>query len=99
MRLQELPLLKHLYDGDDIVLSAPTWKELHVRGCWSLQHLPRLSQEDLNQAVQVSGERAWWEKLIWDDDSSLTHRSYYNCKFPLPFASFNERATVTSYLR
>uniref|UniRef100_A0A0D3HLU2 Uncharacterized protein n=1 Tax=Oryza barthii TaxID=65489 RepID=A0A0D3HLU2_9ORYZ len=99
MRLQELPLLKHLYDGDDIVLSAPAWKEIHVRGCWSLQHLPRLSQEDLNQAVQVSGERAWWEKLIWDDDSSLTHRSCYNCKFPLPFASFNERATVTSYLR
>uniref|UniRef100_A0A0E0R8E1 Uncharacterized protein n=1 Tax=Oryza rufipogon TaxID=4529 RepID=A0A0E0R8E1_ORYRU len=78
MRLQELPLLKHL--------------------CTDMEGAP-CAQEDLNQAVQVSGERAWWEKLIWDDDSSLTHRSYYNCKFPLPFASFNERATVTSYLR
>ncbi|KAF0924893.1 hypothetical protein E2562_014976 [Oryza meyeriana var. granulata] len=58
MRLQELPLLKRLHDNVDAVLSAPAWKELHVRGCWSLHCLPRLLRENPSRAVEVSGERA-----------------------------------------
>uniref|UniRef100_A0A0E0KQ32 Disease resistance protein At4g27190-like leucine-rich repeats domain-containing protein n=1 Tax=Oryza punctata TaxID=4537 RepID=A0A0E0KQ32_ORYPU len=99
MRLQELPLLKHLRDDVDAIISAPVWKELHVRGCRSLRRLPRLRQEHPSQAVEVSGERAWWEKLIWDDDSSTMHRGSYQPKLPPPFASSNERAPVTSYIR
>uniref|UniRef100_A0A0E0DDJ8 Disease resistance protein At4g27190-like leucine-rich repeats domain-containing protein n=1 Tax=Oryza meridionalis TaxID=40149 RepID=A0A0E0DDJ8_9ORYZ len=100
MRLQELPLLKHLRDDDvNAAISAPAWKELHVRGCWSLRRLPLLSREHSSRAVEVSGERAWWEKLIWDDDSSTMHSAGYKSKLPLPFASFNERAPVMSYLR
>lgn len=99
MRLQELPLLQHLRDDVNAAISAPAWKELHVRGCWSLRRLPLLRQEHSSQAVEVSGERAWWRKLIWDDDSSTMHSASYKSKLPLPFASFNERATVMSYLR
>jgi hypothetical protein len=100
MRLKELPLLQHLRDDVNAAISAPAWKELHVRGCWSLRRLPLLRQEHSSQAVEVSGERAWWRKLIWDDDSSTMHSASYKSKLPLPFASFNERATVMmSYLR
>uniref|UniRef100_A0A0D9ZK98 NB-ARC domain-containing protein n=1 Tax=Oryza glumipatula TaxID=40148 RepID=A0A0D9ZK98_9ORYZ len=99
MRLQELPLLQHLRDDVNAAISAPAWKELHVRGCWSLRRLPLLSREHSSQAVEVSGERAWWRKLIWDDDSSTMHSASYKSKLPLPFASFNKRAPVVSYLR
>uniref|UniRef100_A0A0D9XS23 Disease resistance protein At4g27190-like leucine-rich repeats domain-containing protein n=1 Tax=Leersia perrieri TaxID=77586 RepID=A0A0D9XS23_9ORYZ len=99
MRLQELPLLKNIWDDDDdIVISAPALKELHVRGCWSLRRLPRLRQENPREAVEVHGERAWWQKLFWDSDSSPAHSGCYKPKLPPPFASFNERATVKSYL-
>uniref|UniRef100_A0A0E0P8M3 Disease resistance protein At4g27190-like leucine-rich repeats domain-containing protein n=1 Tax=Oryza rufipogon TaxID=4529 RepID=A0A0E0P8M3_ORYRU len=100
MRLQELPLLQHLRDDVNAAISAPAWKELHVRGCWSLRRLPLLSREHSSQVVEVSGERAWWRKLIWDDGASSTmHSASYKSKLPLPFASFNERAPVMSYLR
>lgn len=94
VRLQELPLLQHFHDSDT-TFTAPMWKELHVRGCWSLQLLPRL---DVQQAekVKVSGERRWWSKLQW---SPLSRRDSYNPKLPPKFASLDERAVMTSYLR
>jgi hypothetical protein len=75
-------------------ITAPMWKELHVRGCWSLRCLPHL--HDQLKTVKVNGERSWWSKLRW---GSLSHRNSYEPKLPPEFASFDERAGVTSYLR
>lgn len=86
IRLQELPQLQHLH-GDDAVITAPMWKELHVRGCWSLRRLPRL--QDQPRMVELKGERSWNCKLLWD---SPLHRSSYDPKLSPAFASFNERA-------
>ncbi|TVU14682.1 hypothetical protein EJB05_38166, partial [Eragrostis curvula] len=81
MHLQELPLLKHLH-VDDAIITAPAWKELHVRGCWSLRRLPRLNQQpDKMEGVKVSGERAWWQNLRWDreeDDGASLHGGRYH---------------------
>ncbi|KAM0880834.1 hypothetical protein ACQ4PT_033308 [Festuca glaucescens] len=93
VRLQELPLLQQFNDKDTTI-TAPMWKELHVRGCWSLRCLPHL-HDQLNP-VKVNGERSWWSKLRW---GSLSHRDSYEPKLPPKFASFDERAGVTSYLR
>jgi hypothetical protein len=93
IRLQELPLLQH-FNVKDATIAAPMWKELHVRGCWSLRRLPRL--QDQSQAVKVNGESRWWSNLQW---GSPSHHNNYEPKLPRKFASFNERAAVTSYLR
>ncbi|TVU14677.1 hypothetical protein EJB05_38161, partial [Eragrostis curvula] len=102
MHLQELPLLKHLH-VDDPIITGPAWKELHVRGCWSLRRLPRLNQRpDKMAAVKVSGERAWWRNLQWDrqeDDGASLHRGSYQPVLPRASASFHERVVIKSYLR
>ncbi|OQU81462.1 uncharacterized protein LOC8072057 isoform X2 [Sorghum bicolor] len=99
IRLHELPLLKHLHSSDPM-LTAPTWKELHVRGCWSLRRLPRFRQQP-DKAVEVSGEPAWWSKLRWDQDGDAPlHRDCYEPRLPPVFASHPERPVVIeSYLR
>ncbi|XP_047045536.1 uncharacterized protein LOC124650013 [Lolium rigidum] len=94
VRLQELPLLQQFNDKDTTIITAPMWKELHVRGCWSLRCLPHL--HDQLKTVKVNGERIWWSKLRW---GSLSHRDNYKPKLPPEFASFDERAGVTGYLR
>ncbi|VAH12436.1 unnamed protein product [Triticum turgidum subsp. durum] len=71
------------------------WKELHVRGCWSIQRLPHLHGRQLER-VKVNGERSWWSKLQW---SSPLHRDSYDPKLPPEFASFDEQAEMSSYLR
>ncbi|CAM0958570.1 unnamed protein product [Alopecurus aequalis] len=93
VRLQELPLLQQ-FNENDAIITAPMWKELHVRGCWSLGRIPRL--HDQSKKVKVNGERSWWSNLQW---GSPLHRDSYEPKLPPKFASFNERAVVTSYLR
>jgi len=98
IHLQELPLLEHLRD-DDAVLAAPAWEELHVRGCWSLRRLPRLiDRRPGKKAVTVSGERAWWTKLRWDDRDD-SHRGSYEPRLPPASASIRERVIIKSYLR
>ena len=95
IHLQELPLLEHLRD-DDAVLAAPAWEELHVRGCWSLRRLPRLiDRRPGKKAVTVSGERAWWTKLRWDD----SHRKSYEPRLSPASASNRERVIIKTYLR
>ncbi|KAM3405995.1 hypothetical protein ACQJBY_000190 [Aegilops geniculata] len=94
IRLQELPLLQHLQEKD-MTITAPMWKELHIRGCWSLQRLPLLEGHQ-PETVKVNGERSWWSKLQW---GSPLHRNNYDPKFPPQFASFDERAEMSSYLR
>jgi hypothetical protein len=96
IHLQELPLLEHLRD-EDVVLTAPAWEELHVRGCWSLRRLPRLDQRPGKKAVTVSGERAWWTKLRWDRHNS--HRGSYEPRLPPASASIRERVVIKTYLR
>ncbi|KAF8783841.1 hypothetical protein HU200_000281 [Digitaria exilis] len=101
MHLQELPLLKHLH-VDDAIVTAPAWEELHVRGCWSLHRLPRLHQRpDKKAAVKVSGERAWWQNLDWEqeDGSTSLHCSSYQPVLPPASACFHEHVVITSYLR
>ncbi|TVU14688.1 hypothetical protein EJB05_38172, partial [Eragrostis curvula] len=101
MHLQELPLLKHLH-VDDAIITAPKWEELHVRGCWSLRRLPRLNQQPGKMAgVKVSGERAWWQNLQWDQEDGGTslHRDSYQPVLPRASASFHERVVIKSYLR
>uniref|UniRef100_A0ACD5TYX3 Uncharacterized protein n=1 Tax=Avena sativa TaxID=4498 RepID=A0ACD5TYX3_AVESA len=93
IRLQELPLLQH-FDNNNTTIMAPMWKELHIRGCWSLRRLPRL--QDQLKMVKVSGERSWWNKLQWDSPS---HCKSYEPKLQPAFASFDKRVEVTSYLR
>ncbi|CAM0958611.1 unnamed protein product [Alopecurus aequalis] len=93
IQLQELPLLQCIHN-DNATATAPMWKELHVRGCWSLQRLPRIQYQQ--EMVKVDGERRWWNKLQW---GSTSHRKNYKPKLPPKFASFDERAGVTSYLR
>uniref|UniRef100_A0ACD5TYQ7 Uncharacterized protein n=1 Tax=Avena sativa TaxID=4498 RepID=A0ACD5TYQ7_AVESA len=93
IRLQELPLLQH-FRYNNATIGAPMWKELHIRGCWSLQHLPRLCGPQ--QMVKVNGERRWWSKLQWGSPGDCYS---YEPKLPPKFASFNERTEVTSYLR
>ncbi|XP_066348791.1 uncharacterized protein [Miscanthus floridulus] len=95
IRLQELPLLEHLH-VDNPMLIAPAWEELHVRGCWSLRHLPRFHQQP-DKAVEVSGELAWWNKLCWDGTHS--HHGSYKPMLPPAFASRRERVVIESYLR
>ncbi|RCV33435.1 hypothetical protein SETIT_7G083300v2 [Setaria italica] len=95
IRLQELPLLEHP-QVDEAILTAPAWEELHVRGCWSLRRLPRLDQQP-DKAVKVSGERAWWTKLWWDDVPS--HRGSYEARLPPASASIRERVVIRTYLR
>ena len=99
IRLHELPLLEHLYVGDAI-LTAPKWEEFQVRGCWSLRRLPRLHQQP-DKAVKVSGEQAWWAKLLWDDqgDGAHHHRSVYKPSLPPAFTFVHERFVIKSYLR
>ncbi|XP_039821366.1 uncharacterized protein LOC120683355 [Panicum virgatum] len=98
IHLQELSLLEHLRD-DDAVLAAPAWEELHVRGCWSLRRLPRLiDRRSGKKAVTVSGERAWWTKLRWDDRDD-SHRGSYEPRLPPASASIRERVIIKSYLR
>jgi hypothetical protein len=46
--------------------------------------------------VKVNGERSWWRKIQW---GSPSHCDSYEPKLPPKFASFDERAGVTSYLR
>ncbi|XP_039821996.1 uncharacterized protein LOC120683978 [Panicum virgatum] len=95
IHLQELPLLEHLR-VDDTVLAAPAWEELHVRGCWSLRRLPRLiDRRPGKKAVMVSGERAWWTKLRWDD----SHRKSYEPRLPPASASIRECVIIKTYLR
>uniref|UniRef100_A0A8R7JVK5 Disease resistance protein At4g27190-like leucine-rich repeats domain-containing protein n=2 Tax=Triticum urartu TaxID=4572 RepID=A0A8R7JVK5_TRIUA len=53
IRLQELPLLQHFHNND-ATITAPVWKELHIRGCWSLRRLPRL-QGRQPETVKVNG--------------------------------------------
>ncbi|TVU14711.1 hypothetical protein EJB05_38197, partial [Eragrostis curvula] len=101
MHLQELPLLKHLH-VDDAIITAPKWEELHVRGCWSLRRLPRLTKRpDKMAGVKVSGERAWWQNLRRDqeDDGTSLHHDSYQPVLPRASASFRERAVIKSYLR
>ncbi|KAJ1270805.1 hypothetical protein BS78_06G079200 [Paspalum vaginatum] len=91
-------------DDDNAILAAPAWEELHVRGCWSLRRLPRLHQQPDNKAVKVSGERAWWAKLRWDDDKdnddgAPSHRGSYEPRLPPASASVRERVVIKSYLR
>uniref|UniRef100_A0A8I6W3Q0 Disease resistance protein At4g27190-like leucine-rich repeats domain-containing protein n=2 Tax=Hordeum vulgare subsp. vulgare TaxID=112509 RepID=A0A8I6W3Q0_HORVV len=94
IRLQELPLLQHFHTKD-ATITTPVWKDLHVRGCWSLRRLPLL--EGLQpEIVKVNGERSWWSKLQW---GSPLHRDNYDPKLPPEFASFDERAEMSSYLR
>ncbi|CAM0958569.1 unnamed protein product [Alopecurus aequalis] len=93
VRLQELPLLQQFNDND-ATITAPMWKELHIRGCWSLRRLPQL--QDQPEKVKVDGERSWWSKLLWGPPS---HNDNYEAKLPPKFASSDERAKVTSYLR
>ncbi|XP_039821357.1 uncharacterized protein LOC120683348 isoform X2 [Panicum virgatum] len=98
IHLQELPLLEHLRD-DDAVLAAPAWEELHVRGCWSLHRLPRLiDRRPGKKAVTVSGERAWWTKLRWDDRDD-SHCESYEPRLPPASASIRERVIIKTYLR
>ena len=82
------------------MLTAPAWEELHVRGCWTLRHLPRFSQQP-DKAVKVSGERAWWAKLSWDQDNddAPPHRDSYEPRLAPAFASHRERVVIESYLR
>ncbi|VAH12431.1 unnamed protein product [Triticum turgidum subsp. durum] len=94
IRLQELPLLQH-FDNKDALITAPVWKELHIRGCWSLRRLP-CRQGCLPKTVKVNGERSWWSKLQW---RSPLHLDSYDPKLPPEFASFDERAEMSSYLR
>ncbi|KAI5021237.1 hypothetical protein ZWY2020_055082 [Hordeum vulgare] len=94
IRLQELPLLQHFH-YKDATITAPVWNELHVRGCWSLRRLPRLLGRQ-PETVKVNGERSWWSKLQW---GSPLHRDNYDPKLPPEFASFDERAEMSSYLR
>ncbi|KAF6987252.1 hypothetical protein CFC21_004911 [Triticum aestivum] len=94
IRLQELPLLKH-FDDNDAIITAPAWEELHVRGCWSLQRLPHL-QGRQPEIVKVNCERSWWGKLQW---GPLPHHNNYEPKLPPEFASFDESADMSSYLR
>ncbi|KAG0543696.1 hypothetical protein BDA96_02G211000 [Sorghum bicolor] len=100
IRLQELPLLEHLY-VNDAILTAPKWEEFQVRGCWSLHRLPRLHQQP-NKTVKVSGEQAWWAKLHWDDDqgdNTPHHRSLYEPSLPPAFTFVREHFVIKSYLR
>jgi hypothetical protein len=97
IHLQELPLLEHLRD-DDLILTAPAWEELHVRGCWSLCRLPRLDQRPGKKVVTVSGERAWWTKLRWDG-RDYSHRGSYEPRLPPASASIRERVVIKTYLR
>ena len=84
IRLQELPLLEHLH-VDNPMLTAPAWEELHVRGCWSLRHLPRFHQQP-DKAVEVSGEQTRWDKLSWDqDDDAPPHRDSCEPRLPPAF--------------
>ncbi|CAL5032341.1 unnamed protein product [Urochloa decumbens] len=100
IRLQELPLLEHLYVDDTTSTTyAPKWEELHVRGCWSLRRLPRLDKQPANKAVKVSGERAWWSKLRWDDDGAPSHSGSYEPRLPPASASIRERVVIRTYLR
>ncbi|XP_044953877.1 uncharacterized protein LOC123404030 [Hordeum vulgare subsp. vulgare] len=94
IRLQELPLLEHFHNKD-ATITTPVWNELHVRGCWSLRRLPRL-QGRQPKTMKVNGERSWWRKLEW---GSPLHRNSYDPKLPPEFASFDERAEMSSYLR
>jgi hypothetical protein len=98
IHLQELPLLEHLHDGNNPMLTAPAWEELHVRGCWSLRRLPRFRRRQPDKAVKVSGERAWWDKLCWDWDWD-DHAGSYKPMLPPAFASRSERVVIQSYLR
>ena len=94
IRLQELPLLQHFHDNDATTI-APVWKELHIRGCWSLRCLPRL-QGRQPETVKVNGERSWWSKLQW---GSPLHRNSYDPKLPREFSSFDEHSDMSIYLR
>ncbi|XP_044447725.1 uncharacterized protein [Triticum aestivum] len=94
MRLQELPLLQHFH-SKHATITAPVWKELHIRGCWSLRRLPLLEGRQ-PETVKVNGERSWWSKLQW---GLPPHRDGYDPKLPPEFASFDERAEMSSYLR
>ena len=105
IHLQELPLLEHLRDDDAVLaapawdLAAPAWEELHVRGCWSLRRLPRLiDRRPGKKAVTVSGERAWWTKLRWDDRDD-SHCESYEPRLPPASASIRERVIIKTYLR
>jgi hypothetical protein len=82
------------------ILTAPKWEEFQVRGCWSLRRLPRLHQQP-DKAVKVSGEQAWWAKLLWDDqgDGAHHHRSVYKPSLPPAFTFVHERFVIKSYLR
>uniref|UniRef100_A0ACD5TZ42 Uncharacterized protein n=1 Tax=Avena sativa TaxID=4498 RepID=A0ACD5TZ42_AVESA len=93
VRLHELPLLQY-FQEKDATITAQMWKELHIRGCWSLRRLPRL--HDQRETVKVNGEWRWWNKLKW---GSPLHRNNYEPKLPPKFSSFIEHAEVTSYLR
>ncbi|KAF6987258.1 hypothetical protein CFC21_004916 [Triticum aestivum] len=94
IRLQELPQLQHFHDKD-ATITSPVWKELHIRGCWSLRRLPLL-EGCQPETVKVNGERSWWSKLQW---GSPLHHDSYNPKLPPEFASFDECAEMSSYLR
>jgi hypothetical protein len=50
--------------------------------------------------VKVSGERAWWDQLRWDqDDDAAPHRNSYEPRLPPAFATHRERVVIESYLR
>ncbi|CAL5067516.1 unnamed protein product [Urochloa decumbens] len=98
IRLQELPPLEHFH-VDNPILTAPVWEELHVRGCWSLRRLPRLRRQPAKTVVKVSGERAWWTKLRWDDDGAPSHSGSYKHQLPPASASIRERVVISTYLR
>jgi len=94
IRLQELPLLEHLH-VDNPMLIAPAWEQLHVRGCWSLRHLPRFHQQP-DKAVEVSGELAWWNKLCWDGTHSH-HGSYKPMLPPAQAGRHRELSQMNEY--
>ncbi|KAJ3687083.1 hypothetical protein LUZ61_016247 [Rhynchospora tenuis] len=96
MQLHELPKLMHLLEKQRVPLQMEEWKELHFRGCWSLQRLPLL-KGPRNQKVQVDGERRQCKKL--KAGMSEDQISYYNFKSPLPFASFRENVKNKIFLK